>query len=118
MTVNDQEIATKGTNISISGTGGSHVAETTVNTAFETVDLGTIDGPNGPLVLGEVKAAQKGILGVGVGTAIDPNMRTLTNTGARDTKSQVFAFGGSWTGDNIKISSELSYADSTSKTLI
>ena len=113
LTVNDQVDSNRSSSIAISGTGGTHVADATVNTAFDTIDLGTIDGPNGPLVLGEVKAVSHGILGVGVdGNAIDPNLRSATNAGARQTKGNVFAFGGEWNGDNLTVKAEFAYSDS------
>lgn len=116
LTVNDQVVSTRSSNMAISGTGGTHVADSTVNTAFETIDLGTIDGPNGPLVLGEIKAVSHGILGVGVsGTAIDPNLRSETAAGARQTKGKVFAFGGKWNGDKMTIKAEFAYSDSKSR---
>jgi TonB-dependent receptor len=116
LTVNDQVQSQRTSNLPISGSGGTHIADSTVNTAFQTIDLGTIDGPNGPLVLGEIKAVSHGILGVGVsGNAIDPNLRSETSAGARQTKGNVFAFGGKWNGDKMRISAELSYSDSESR---
>ena len=116
-TLNRQERAQKSSRAFISGTGGSAVVDNTNNTAFETVNLGTIDGPNGPLNLGEVQAVLTGTLGVGVdgnNNNIDPNLRTSVNTGSRFTDSDVFATGFTWLRDRLKLSSEVSYSSSDS----
>lgn len=116
-TVNRQERAQKSTRAYISGTGGSAVVDNTNNTAFETIDLGTIDGPNGPLELGEVQAVLTGTLGVGVDSNnnnIDPNLRTNTITGSRVTDSNVFATGFDLTLDRLALTGEVSYSSSES----
>lgn len=97
-TLNDQQRAQESTRVQISGTASTSVVNSTRNTSFETVNLGTLDGPGGRLDLGTVQAALTGTLGVGTeanGT-IDPNLRTSSNTGARLTKSRVFDLGGEW----------------------
>lgn len=114
-TINDQERVEQGSRVFFSGTTSSAVVDNTNNTSFETVDFGTVDGPNGPLVLGEVQAVTSGVLGVGVtanGT-IDPNLRTGTSTGARQTDSAVFATGLEWQNDRFTVNAEI--ARSTSK---
>lgn len=116
-TVNRQERAQKSSRAFISGTGGSAVVDNTDNTAFETIDLGTIDGPNGPLVLGEVQAVLTGTLGVGVdanNNNIDPNLRTSVNTGSRITDSDVFATGFDLLLDRLALKGEVSYSSSDS----
>ncbi len=97
-TFNDQQRAQESTRVQISGTASTSVVNSTRNTAFETVNLGTLDGPGGRIDLGTVQAALTGNLGVGTeanGT-IDPNLRTSSNTGARLTKSRVFDVGADW----------------------
>ncbi len=114
-TINDQERVEQGSRAFFSGTTSSAVIDNTNNTSFETVDLGTVQGPNGPIVLGEVQAVTSGILGVGVtanGT-IDANLRTGTSTGARQTDSAVFAGGVEWQQDRFTVNAEI--ARSTSK---
>ncbi|WP_111980315.1 TonB-dependent receptor [Algibacillus agarilyticus] len=112
MTLSDQESAKQNARAMFSGTGGSHVVDNTNNTAFETVDLGTIDGPNGVLNLGQVQVVSQGILGTGEGSSIDPNLRTASITGSRVTDSSVFALGSEWQGDKLKLTAEFSYSGS------
>ena len=93
------------------------MVDNTVNNEFETINLGTIDGPNGPLELGEVQAVLSGTLGVGVDSNnnnIDPNLRVGTITGSRITDSDVFATGFEWESDRLKLNSEISYSSSDS----
>ncbi len=114
-TINDQERVEQGSRAFFSGTTSSAVVNNTNNTSFETVDFGTVQGPNGPLVLGEVQAVTSGVLGVGVtanGT-IDPNLRTSTTTGSRQTDSTVIAGGLEWEKDRFTVNAEI--ARSTSK---
>lgn len=97
-TINNQQRGQESTRVQISGTASGSVVNSTSNSAFETVNWGALNGPNGPINLGTVQAALTGTIGVGVeanGT-IDPNLRTSSNTGARLTKSRVFAFGSEW----------------------
>lgn len=116
-TVNDQERAQQSTRVQISGTASNTVVNSTNNTAFETVNFGTIEGPNGPIDLGSVKAALTGTIGIGVepnGT-IDPNLRTSSNNGARVTKSRVLAAGFEWRGDRMTVQAEGSRSTSKSR---
>jgi TonB-dependent receptor len=118
-TINDQERVRTGANVQVSGTGTNPVIGATNNTGFETVDLGTVDGEFGQLVLGEVQVVTSGVLDVASGPAggkerQDPNLRTNNFSGNRLTKSKVFAFGSEWTGDKLQINAELSYSDSKS----
>lgn len=115
-TINDQERVEQGARAFFSGTTSSAVIDNTNNTSFETVDFGTVQGPNGPLVLGEVQAVTSGILGVGVtanGT-IDANLRTGTATGARQTDSSVFAGGVEWQQDRFTVNAEIARSGSKS----
>ncbi len=115
-TINDQERVEQGSRAFFSGTTSSAVIDNTTNTSFETVDFGTVLGPNGPLVLGEVQAVTSGILGVGVtpnGT-IDANLRTSTTTGSRQTDSAVFAGGLEWQQDRFTVLAEISRSTSKS----
>ncbi len=115
-TINNQERGQQSTRVQISGTASTSVVNTTRSTAFETVDLGVLDGPDGPRDLGQVQAALTGTLGVGVepnGT-IDPNLRTSSNNGARITKSRVYDLGAEWTIDRFtaKVQGSLSTSKS------
>lgn len=117
-TVNDQQRAQESTRVQISGVASTQVVDSTNNTSFETVNLGTLDGPNGPIRLGTVQAALTGTLGIGVAPngVIDPNLRTSSNTGARETESRVFAFGTEWNAtDRLTVRAETSLSTSDSK---
>ncbi|RDV29148.1 TonB-dependent receptor [Alteromonas aestuariivivens] len=111
-TINDQQRAQKTSRALFSGTGANSVVDNTINEEFETINLGTIDGPNGPLVLGEVQAVLSGIIRATEGS--DPNLRVSGITGSRVTDSRVFALGSEWALDNLMLSAEVSYADSDS----
>nr|WP_246237034.1 TonB-dependent receptor [Pontixanthobacter rizhaonensis] len=115
-TINDQERVEQGSRAFFSGTTSAAVIDNTNNTSFETVDFGTVQGPNGPLVLGEVQAVTSGVLGVGVTTngTIDPNLRTSTTTGSRQTNSSVFATGLEWNKDRFNVLVEASRSVSNS----
>lgn len=117
-TVNDQERTQESTRVQISGVAASSVVDSTNNTSFETVNLGTLDGPDGRINLGTVQAALTGTLGVGVepNGVIDPNLRTSSNTGARDTQSRVFALGSEWSAtEQLTVRAEASLSTSESK---
>ncbi|MCA3691920.1 TonB-dependent receptor [Aquidulcibacter sp.] len=116
-TLNDQQRTQESTRVQISGTASGTVVNATNNTSFETVNWGSLDGPNGPINLGTVQAALTGTIGVGVETngTIDPNLRTSSNTGARLTESRVFAFGSEWEPtDRLKVRAEGSISTSKS----
>src|SRR3546814_20409039 len=94
----------------MSGTATPSVVDGTDNSAFETVDWGTLDGPDGPIDLGSVDATVAGTIGIGgaTGSVIDPNMRTSSDTGARATKSRVFDLGREWqVNDTPRIRSDV-----------
>ncbi len=115
-TINDQERVEQGSRAFFSGTTSSAVVDNTDNMTFETIDFGTVQGPNGPLVLGEVQAVTSGVLGVGVtanGT-IDANLRTSTGTGSRQTDSSVLASGLEWSEGRFTVLAEVSRATSNS----
>ncbi len=115
-TINDQERIQQSGRALFSGTTSSAVVDGTINNTFETVDLGVVDGVNGPDVLGEVQAVTSGILGVGVtGTGgIDPNLRTATSTGSRVTNSSVLASGIEWGVGRLTIMGEVARSESNS----
>lgn len=115
-TINDQTRTQQSSRASFSGTTSSAVVDGTINNTFETVNLGTVDGPNGPLVLGEVQAVTSGILPVGVAGngAIDPNLRVDTATGSRETKSTVLASGIEWSVGRVTALAEIARSESNS----
>ncbi|KTE22785.1 TonB-dependent receptor [Sphingopyxis sp. H050] len=97
-TLNNQQRGQQSHRVQVSGTATPSVVDAMNNTDFETVDFGTLDGPNGPIDLGSVQAAVAGTIGIGgsTGTVIDPNLRMSSDTGARVTKSRVFDLGTEW----------------------
>lgn len=116
-TLNNQRRGQQSHRVQISGTATPSVVDAMNNTDFETVDFGTLNGPNGPIDLGTVQAALAGTIGIGgsTGTVIDPNLRTSSDTGARVTKSRVFDFGTEWqVTDKLKARAELSLSTSKS----
>lgn len=116
-TLNNQQRGQQSHRVQISGTATPSVVDAMNNTDFETVDFGTLNGPNGPVDLGTVQAALAGTIGIGgsTGTVIDPNLRTSSDTGARVTKSRVFDFGTDWqVTDKFRMRAELSLSTSKS----
>ena len=116
-TLNNQQRGQQSHRVQISGTATPSVVDAMNNTDFETVDFGTLDGPNGPIDLGTVQAALAGTIGIGgsTGTVIDPNLRASSDTGARVTKSRVFDLGTEWqVTDKLQMRAELSLSTSKS----
>ena len=116
-TFNNQERAQQSYRVQLSGVSAAGVVDTTNNTAFETVDLGTLDGPNGPVDLGTVQAALAGTMGIAgvTGAVVDPNLRTSSDTGSRVTKSRVLDFGADWRAtDRLSVRAEGSISTSKS----
>ena len=109
---NDQKRRQESSRVQLSGVSASDVVDNTTNTSFETIDFGSLDGPDGPIDLGTVEAALTGVIEPG---ATDPNLRTSSNTGARLTKSHVWRLGGEWERDRFKV--RLEGALSTSDTV-
>ncbi|MHA6723973.1 TonB-dependent receptor [Sphingomonas sp. RS2018] len=117
-TINNQQRSQESHRIQVSGTATPSVVDAMKNTAFETVDFGTLDGPRGPIDLGSVQAAVAGTIGIGgsTGTVVDPNLRMSSDTGARVTKSRVFDLGGTWEPtDRLKLRAEASLSTSKSR---
>lgn len=113
-TVNDQERARKSARAFFSGTGFSQAIDATTDQRFETIDLGSLDGQFGTLDLGQVTVVTSGVIGVGTNSngVSEPNLRVGSDNSSRLTKSNVFAFGGEWENDSVKVSAEISYSDS------
>lgn len=116
-TLNDQQRAQESTRVQVSGVAASSVVNTANYTAFQNINWGTLNGPNGPIDLGSVRAGVAGTLGVGVASngVIDPNLRTSSNTGARLTDSRVFDLGTEWNAtDQLTVRAEASLSTSES----
>lgn len=112
---NDQTRAQESTRVQISGVSSNGVVDNTTNTAFETINLGILDGPDGPRDLGSVQATLSGVLRPNSSGALDPNLRTDSNTGSRVTDSRVYRLGGEWESGRLRVRAE--GALSTSDTL-
>ena len=113
-TLNDQQRSQESNRVQLSGV--SAVVNTAFHTEFDTINLGTLNGPNGPIDLGTVQTTVAGTLGVtgNSGQNLEPNLRTSSDTGSRVTKSRVFDFGVDWEGEKLSVRAEV--ALSTSKT--
>ncbi len=113
-TLNNQQRSQDSNRVQLSGT--SNAVDTAFHTDFETINLGKLNGPNGPIDLGSVQSTVAGTIGVSglSGQTLDPNLRTSSDTGSRVTKSRVFDLGGEWEGEKLSVRAEV--ALSTSKT--
>lgn len=109
----DQERRQEGYRVQLSGV--SSVIGTGHYTGFETVDFGTLDSETGVQHLGTIQAATQGILYPQQSGALDPNMRTSTDTGSRVTDSKIFRVGGEWARD--RLSTRVEFASSSSDTV-
>ena len=109
---NDQEVASEGSQIQLSGVSDIDVVNTTINTGFETTDFGEILGPNGPINLGTVPTVVTGVLlpdsNPFSASGLNPNLRGVSNTGARLTESDVYTIGGEWEGERLKVEAQAS----------
>ena len=114
-TLNNQQRAQRSYRLQVSGTSGQGVIDGTDNTDFETIDMGTLDTPDGPVDLGNVQSAVVGTTPIGVvGGTIDPNLRSSSDTGARVTHSRVFDLGSEWESGKLKVAAEASLSTSKS----
>lgn len=114
-TLNNQQRAQESYRLQLSGMSGQGVIDGTDNTDFETVNLGTLDTPDGRVDLGTVQSAVVGTTPIGVAKGtIDPNLRSSSDTGARVTHSRVFDLGSEWEGEKLTVGAEVSLATSKS----
>lgn len=112
--LNDQERAEQSSTVQISTVSDNGVVDNTRNTAFETVNLGTANGPNGDVNLGTVRAALTGVIQPRLTGNLAPYLRTTSDTGSRVTESRVLSFGGEWTGVRLSISGQAALSTSDS----
>jgi len=114
MTLNDQQRAEQSSTVQISTISDNGVVDNTTNTAFETVNLGKVQGPNGTMDLGSVQAALKGLILPRTDGNLAPYLRTTSDTGSRVTESRVFALGGEWDLERLSLSAQASLSTSDS----
>lgn len=112
--LNDQKRVEQSSTVQISTVSDNGVVDNTDNTSFETVDLGKVQGPNGEIDLGSVKAALTGVIQPRTTGNLAPYLRTTSDTGSRLTESKVLAVGGEWEGDRLSVSAQASLSTSDS----
>lgn len=113
-TLNDQQRAEQSSTVQISTVSDNGVVDRTDNTAFETVNLGKAQGPNGTVDLGSVQAALAGVISPNLTGNLAPFLRTTSDTGSRLTESRVFSFGGEWKGERLKVEAQAALSTSDS----
>ena len=113
-TLNDQQRAEQSSTVQISTVSDNGVVDRTDNTAFETVNLGKAQGPNGTIDLGSVQAALAGVISPNLTGNLAPFLRTTSDTGSRLTESRVFSFGGEWKGERLKVEAQAALSKSDS----
>lgn len=103
--INDQERLQESSRVQASGVSG--LAGVSVPDAFQTVNLGSLNGQP----IGSIQAALRGVIPVEADGS-DPNLRFSSDTGARITESKIFRLGGEWQRDRLTVSAELSTSNS------
>lgn len=112
--LNDQERRQESSRIQASGISG--LRNTAAPTDFETVNFGSLDGPNGVQNLGSIEAAVRGIIPLD-GDGSDGNLRFSGDTNSRLTDSKIFSLGTDWQiNDRLSARVEVSTSDSDSST--
>lgn len=92
----------------LQASGVSSLRNISIPTAFETVDFGV--GP------GTFPAALRGALEPDLANDDDdPNLRFTSETGARVTDSEIFAFAGEWQGDRLSARAEIAFTSSDTR---
>ncbi len=113
--INSQERREESSRVQASGV--SSLRNSSVPTAFETVNFGTLNGRDGTQNLGSIQAALTGVIGVDLTVDDDdPNLRFSSDTNSRLTDSEIFSLGGDWEKDNWSGRVEISKSTSDSKT--
>ncbi|WP_460311450.1 TonB-dependent receptor [Aliiglaciecola aliphaticivorans] len=107
--INDQERRQESSRIQASGISG--LKNLATPSEFETVDFGSLGGQD----LGSIQAAVRGVIPIDEDGS-DGNLRFSGDTNSRLTKSEIYRIGGEWTGDNFKVSAELSSSSSDTTT--
>ena len=112
--LNDQERAEQSSTVQISTVSDNGVVDNTRNTSFETVNLGTANGPNGDVDLGTVRAALTGVIQPRLNGNLAPYLRTTSDTGSRITESRVWSTGFEWTGERLTLKGQAALSTSES----
>ena len=109
--INEQERSRDQYRLQASGIAGLRNDAVNAPTAFEELDYTAVGGPI-------LQGALAGLVEPGDDDH-DGNLRFTTETNSRVTDTQIFALGGEWERDNLKISAELatSKSDTTNPTL-
>ncbi|UTF61033.1 TonB-dependent receptor [Gilvimarinus sp. DA14] len=111
--MNEQERYQESTRVQASGV--STLIGTSIPDSYETVDFGSVDGENGTQNLGSIQAALTGVIDAQNDDRYDPNLRLSSDTGSRDTSSDIFSLG---TDFNLgKFSGKVEIARSTNDTI-
>ena len=89
----------------LQASGVTALLRTSVPTALETVNYGTVNGVN----IGSKQAALIGTLEPNLAIDDDdPNLRFSSDTAARITDTEVFSLGAEWQGDKLHVYAEVS----------
>lgn len=91
--INDQERLQESSRIQASGISG--LKDIAVPDSFETVNFGSINGVNGSQNLGSIQAALTGVIPLD-DDGSDGNLRFSSDTGSRESKSNIFRLGTDW----------------------
>lgn len=105
--INEQERPQRSYRLQASGVGS--FVNTSIPTAFETVDFQIGPGLFPAALIGTIEPDLVGV------DNEDPNLRFSSDTGSRVTDSQILALGGEWQGDRLSVSAE--YAMTSSDTV-
>jgi TonB-dependent receptor len=108
--VTDQERRQESSRVQASGV--SDLIDVAAPDSFETVDFGSLDGPNGVRDLGSIQAALTGVIPLDAEGA-DGNLRFSSDTGSRLTSSEIFRLGTDWEISD-RLSARLEVSSSTS----
>ena len=110
--VTDQERRQESSRIQASGV--SDLIDIAAPDTFETIDFGSLDGPNGIQDLGSIEAALTGVVPIEPDGA-DGNLRFSSDTNSRLTSSDIFRLGTNWR-INDRLSANVEVSSSTSDT--
>ncbi|MDB4308500.1 TonB-dependent receptor, partial [Porticoccaceae bacterium] len=111
--LNDQERRQESSRIQASGISGNRNIYTP--SEFETVNFGTVDSSNGPVDLGSIQAAVRGVIPIDADGS-DGNLRFSGDTNSRITDSEILSLGADWNRGKLSGRVEVSSSKSDSST--